>query len=238
MTYHYHAWDSVGYLLVNGPPSSGKSTLFKLLNELCFRPFNTDNTSSAVVFRTLHSYGGTFLFDEAERLRDTKSPDIWKSIRSCWQDTSRAVLLLDLKKIGDTFKAIGFQVYGPKAIACINGVLPALQSRCIEIHTQRAGKNSPKPKRSMEDTDWQSIRDDLHVLSLDHGDDWLHAAKCRDVGKTLNGRDWEVWQPLLSIGAFFESAVLGAWLNRLRNSLRTTSSKRRTNEHRKLTKHY
>jgi len=76
MTYHYHAWSSVGYLLVNGPPASGKSTLFRLLNELCYRPFSTDNTSSAVVFRTLHSYGGTFLFDEAERLRDTRSPDI------------------------------------------------------------------------------------------------------------------------------------------------------------------
>jgi len=46
MTYHYHAWSSVGYLLVNGPPASGKSTLFRLLSELCYRPFSTDNTSS------------------------------------------------------------------------------------------------------------------------------------------------------------------------------------------------
>jgi len=168
-----------------------------------------------VVFRTLHSYGGTFLFDEAERLRDTRSPDILEINSILLAGYKSGGTATRLEKIGDGFKAVGFQVYGPKAIACINGVLPALQSRCIEIRTQRHKNDSPKPKRSWDSTNWESIRDDLHVLSINHGDDWLRAAKCRDVGKRLNGRDWELWQPLLSIGAFIEAGGIEGLVDNL-----------------------
>ena len=206
VTYHYHAWQSIGYLLVNGPPSSGKSTLFRLMRELVYRPFSTDNISAAAIYRTLHSSGGTLLFDEAERLRDTKSPEIAEINSMLLAGYQRGRSATRLEKVGEGFKTVSFQVFGPKAIACINGVPPALQTRCIEIATQRAGKHSPKPKRSMESTDWHSMRDDLHILSLDHGDDWLHAARRRDVGASINGRDYELWQPLLAMAAWLEDA--------------------------------
>lgn len=208
-SYVYHAWDSVGYLLVNGPASSGKSTIFNVLNRLTFRPMKTDNVSAAAIYRTLNSYGGTLLFDEAERLRDTKSPDIVEINSMLLAGYQRGRGATRLEKIGDGFKTVNYNVYGPKAVACINGVLSALQTRCIEISTQRAAKSSPKPKRSMDETDWQTLRDDLHVLAIDHGDAWLAAAKRRDIGTELNGRDFEVWQPLLGIGAFFEDAGIG-----------------------------
>lgn len=208
-SYVYHAWNSVGYLLVNGPASSGKSTLFRLLKELCFRPMATDNVSAAAIYRTLHNYGGTLLFDEAERLRDTKSPDIVEINSMLLAGYQRGRGATRLEKIGDGFKTVNYNVYGPKAVACINGVLAALQTRCIEISTQRAGKDSPKPKRSMESTDWQALRDDLHLLAIDNGDRWIDASKRRDIGTRLNGRDFEVWQPLLSIAAFFEDAGVG-----------------------------
>jgi hypothetical protein len=206
LTYHYHAWQSIGYLLINGPAASGKSTLFRLLRELVYRPFPTDNISAAAIYRTLHSHGGTLLFDEAERLRDAKSPDIAEINSMLLAGYQRGRAATRLEKIGDGFKTVNYQVYGPKAIACINGVPPTLQTRCIEITTQRAGRDSPRPKRSMEMTDWQSMRDDLHVMSLDHGDDWLNAASRRDVGQSINGRDYELWQPLLAMASWLESA--------------------------------
>jgi hypothetical protein len=205
LTYHYHAWQSIGYLLVNGPASSGKSTLFRLLRELVYRPFSTDNISAAAIFRTLHANGGTMLLDEAERLRDTKSPDIAEINSMLLAGYQRDRAATRLEKIGDGFKTVNYQVFGPKAIACINGVPPTLQSRCIEIVTQRAAKDSLKPKRSMESTDWQSIRDDLHVMSIDYGDDWIQASRRRDVGQSINGRDYELWQPLLALASWFES---------------------------------
>ncbi len=206
LTYVYHAWDSVGYLLVNGPTGSGKSTLFSILKALSFRPMATDNVSAAAIYRTLHNYGGTLLFDEAERLRDTKSPDIVEINSMLLAGYQRGRGATRLEKIGDGFKTVSYNVYGPKAIACINGVLSALQTRCIEIRTQRAANDSPKPKRTMDETDWQSLRDDLHVLAIDNGPAWLVASKRRDIGEKLNGRDFELWQPLLAIAAFFQDS--------------------------------
>ena len=206
LTYLYHAWPSVGYLLVNGPASSGKSTIFNVLKLLAYRPMATDNVSAAAIYRTLHNYGGTLLFDEAERLRDTRSPDVSDVNSMLLAGYQRGRGATRLEKIGDSFVTKSYNVYGPKAIACINGVVPALQTRCIEIATQRAAKDSPKPKRSLEDTDWQGLRDDLHVLTINNGPAWVEAARRRDIGKSLNGRDFEVWQPLLAIGAWFEKA--------------------------------
>ena len=152
--------------------NSGKSTLFRVLRELVYRPFPTDNISAAAIYRTLHSCGGTLLFDEAERLRDTRSPDIAEINSMLLAGYQRGRAATRLEKIGDGFKTVNYQVYGPKAIACINGVSPPLQSRCIEIHTQRVSKSSPKPKRSMDEIEWQAIRNRLHIFTLNHG------AKC------------------------------------------------------------
>jgi hypothetical protein len=205
LTYHYHAWQSFPYLLVNGPASSGKSTLFRVLRELVYRPFPTDNISAAAIYRTLNSNGGTLLFDEAERLREARSPDVAEINSMLLAGYQRGRGATRLEKIGDGFKTVSYQVYGPKAIACINGVSPVLQSRCIEVQTQRAAKDSLKPKRPIESTDWQAIRDDLHIVTLEHGEDWIHAASRRDVGQQINGRDYELWQPILSIAAWLES---------------------------------
>ncbi len=66
-------------------------------------------------------------------------------------------------------------MYGPKALACIAGLPPALASRCIPVMMFRAGPDFPKPKRRI-DADpqvWQGLRDDLHALALEHGATWL-----------------------------------------------------------------
>jgi hypothetical protein len=206
LSYSYHAWSAVPYLLVNGPAGSGKSTLFEILKMLTFRPMATDNISAAAIFRTLHNFGGTLLFDEAERLRDTKSESVVEINSMLLAGYQRGRGATRLEKIGDGFKTVSFNVYGPKAIACINGVLPALQTRCIEIRTHRASGDSPKPKRVTTETDWQSLRDALHVLAIENGPAWLAASTRRDIGQRLNGRDFELWQPLLAIASFFQDA--------------------------------
>ena len=43
-----------------------------------------------------------------------------------------------LEKVGDGFQTVSFEVFGPKCLACINGLPPALASRSIVVPMFRA----------------------------------------------------------------------------------------------------
>jgi hypothetical protein len=113
-----------------------------------------------------------------------------------------------LEPVGDTFRPVSFDVYGPKAIACIAGVPPVLATRCITVMMFRAGPDSPKPKRRIdaEPTEWQSLRDEMHSLALVHGPAWLELSRQLAVcPQGIHGRNFELWQPLLALASWIES---------------------------------
>lgn len=209
MTYGYPIWPAVPYLFVGGPLGSGKSTVFAVLNQLVFRPLSSSNMTAPSVFRTLHERGGTLLLDEAERLRQS-TPDMQELLSVLLAGYKRGGSATRLEAVGDTFRPVSFDVYGPKALACIAGLPPALASRCISITMFRAGPDSPKPRRRADaDSAWQRIRDDLHILALEYGHTWRQVAQQTDVcPPELAGRDFELWQPLLTLAAWLDG--LGA----------------------------
>ncbi len=208
LTYCYQAWPAVPYLFVNGPLGSGKSRVFEILARLVFRSLSSSNMTAAALFRTLHNYGGTLLLDEAERLKQTTMPDVGEILSMLLAGYKRGGQATRLEPIGDNgFKTVGFDVYGPKALACIAGLPPALASRCITVPMFRAAPRSEKPRRRI-DADpggWQRLRDDLHALALDHGPTWLDLAERTDVCPAMSGRDFELWQPLLALASWIES---------------------------------
>src|SRR5262249_26297222 len=107
----------------------------------------------------------------------------------------------------DSFRMLSFDVYGPKVLACIAGLPPVLASRCIPIMMFRAGENSPKPKRRIDEdpAEWQSLCDDLHALALEHGPTWIELAQDCDVCPAgINARNLELWQPLLVLARWIE----------------------------------
>jgi hypothetical protein len=72
----------------------------------------------------------------------------------------------------------------------------------------RAGPDSPKPKRRIdaEPAGWQSLRDDLHVLALEHGLAWLDLSRRSEVcPHDIHGRSFELWQPLLALAEWVQS---------------------------------
>ena len=142
LTYCYQAWDAIPYLYVGGPHSSGKTRVFEILERLVFRPLATSNLTAPALFRSLHDRGGTLLLDEARRLKQP-TPD---------QQELLGMLLAGYKRGGqatrletDTFRMVTFDVYGPKALACIAGLPPTLASRSITLMMFRAGPGSPNP---------------------------------------------------------------------------------------------
>lgn len=205
LSYGYPAWDAVPYLYVGGPLGSGKSRVFEILLRLIFRPLASSNLTGPALFRTLHNQGGTLLFDEAERLRQTASPEVGELMSMLLAGYRRGGQATRLEPVGDTYKPVGFDVFGPKAMACISGLPPALASRSIALMMFKAGPESPKPRRRVDaDSEgWQQLRDDLHALAMNTN--WLQLADRRDVCPEMSGRDYELWQPQMALAAWIEA---------------------------------
>ena len=207
LTYCYQAWDALPYLFVGGPLGSGKSRVFEILSRLVFRPLSSSNLTSPALFRTLHNQGGTLLFDEAERLKETKAPDVVEIQSMLLAGYKKGGQATRLEAHGDSFRTVAFDVYGPKALACIAGLPAALLSRCITVIMFRAPPGSDKPRRRIDadPAGWQQLRDDLHSLALEHGPTWLELADRTDVCPSMSGRDFELWQPLLALASWIEA---------------------------------
>ncbi len=207
LTYAYPVWSAVPYLSIGGPLSSGKSRVFEVLSPVIQNPLHSSNLTAPCLFRTLHAQGGTLLLDEAERLRD-RTPDAGEIRSVLLSGYKRGAQAHRLEKAGDSFVPVSFDVYGPKAIAGISGLPAALASRCVKIMMFRAGKNSPKPKRRIDPNAgmWSDLRDDLHAMALTMGASFITAALWQPSCEKLNGRDLEVWQPLLAMAKLVEGA--------------------------------
>ena len=205
LSYLYPVFDAAPYLYVGGPLGSGKSRLFEVLDRLVFRPLPTSSLTGPALFRTLHDRGGTLLLDEAERLR-YPGPEQGELLSMLLAGYKRHGQAIRLEPVGDTFRSVSFDVYGPKALACVAGLPPALASRCITLRMFRAAPGSPKPRRRIdaEPDIWRRLRDDLHALALSNGPVWLTLPARTDVCPSMPGRAFELWQPLLSLAAYLE----------------------------------
>ncbi len=216
LTYCYHAWPAVPYLHLGGPLGSGKSRFFEILARLVFRPLVSSNLTAPSLFRTQHSRGGVLLLDEAERLKRTQDPDVGEILAMLLAGYKAGGCALRLEPLGESgFKTVTFDVFGPKALACVAGLPPALASRTIPITMFRAAPGSPKPKRRIDadPSGWQRLRDDLHALALKNGPTWLSLAdRTGVVPAGLSGRDYKLWQPLLSLASWIEVAGAGGLL--------------------------
>ncbi|MCC6127394.1 MAG: hypothetical protein IT426_20745 [Pirellulales bacterium] len=208
LSYCFQNLGAVPYLYLGGPTGSGKSRVIEILSRLVFRSVSSSNMTGPALFRTLHSYGGILLLDEAERLKQSNDPSMGEILSMLLAGYKRGGKATRLEPIGENgFKTVHFDVFGPKALACIAGLPPALASRCITMMMFRSPPGSEKPQRGI-DADpaaWQSLRDDLHALAMEHGAVWLELPRNVEVCPKMSGRDFELWQPILALAAWIES---------------------------------
>lgn len=219
LSYCFQAFDAVPYLSIGGPAGSGKSRVFELLGQLVLRPLSTSNVSNPALFRSLHAFGGVALLDEAERLRESRSPDVQELLSSLLAGYRRGGCATRCEAAGDgQFVMRHFNVFGPKACACINELPPTLASRCLSVQMFRSPPGSPKPKLRVEaDAErWQTLRDAMYCLAMEHGSEWLALPARQDVVPEMSGRNFELWQPLLSIAAWLEDRGARGMLDLLR----------------------
>jgi len=198
LSYCYPVFAAVPYLYLAGPAGSGKTRTMDLIGRMVFRPMFSSNTTAANVFRSLHARGGTLLLDEAERLKDDRSPDVAETTSILLSGYRRGGRASRLEPSGDSFRSVSFDVYGPKLLACIRGLPPALSSRCISVRLSRAPSGSPRASRSLDDSpaEGQAVRDLLHCWMLEHASQLFDTPA---PASTLANRDAERWEPLLRI---------------------------------------
>jgi hypothetical protein len=219
LSYVFPVFDAVPYLAVGGPAGSGKSRVFELLGQVVLRPLLTSNLSNPALFRSLHAFGGVALLDEAERLRDSRSPEVQELMSSLLAGYRRGGCATRCEAAGDgKFVMRHFTVFGPKALASINEVPPTLATRCLPVQMFRSPPGSRKPRLRVEaDAQrWQGLRDALHTLAMEHGSEWLDLPARQDVVPEMSGRNFELWQPLLSIAAWLEDRGARGMLDLLR----------------------
>lgn len=200
MTYVYPALPAVPYVYLAGPPNSGKTRTMDVISRMVFRPLMAGNVSAASIFRTRHAYGGVMLLDEAERMGDSRSPDVAEIQSILLLAYRRDGRVLRMEPSGDTFRTVSFDVYGPTVIGAIRGMPPALASRCITVRLLRASKSDPQTERSLDDSPNEAIAilDALHCWALEYG---YQAISTATPSSSLANRDAELWGPLLRIVA-------------------------------------
>lgn len=142
------------------------------------------------------------LLDEFERSDSEQMQELNNLSLAGYKANGRATRL---EKVKDTFVPRDYCVYGPKCFAGIDGLNPVLSSRCITICTERVGPKSPKPKRLIDAYDWQTIRDDLHCMAVEHGSEWRRIGAAGNFGQSLTGRNFEIWRPVMTMAEFFDT---------------------------------
>jgi hypothetical protein len=145
----------------------------------------------------------------SERLRD-RTPDVGELLSILLAGYKRGGQATRMERAGDNFTPMSFDVYGPKAIAGISNLPSALASRCIPILMFRAARDSLVPKRRIDPTAplWAELRDDLHCMALAHGASLPGMACWQPDCAGLNGRDLELWLPILAMAKLVEDTGL------------------------------
>ena len=206
LTYFPPAFRAVPYLFLNGPPTTGKTRVLEVLDELTFRPLRTANTTAPLIFRTLHGRGGTLLLDEAERLGNRRDPTQGELTELLNAGYKRGGQASRMEQVGDNFRPVSFDVYGPKALANIAGLPPATLTRCVVVRMTKAADGAPQPAEKLAAVGggWRQLRDALHALALDR------AAEVKEAGPSIVGgltnRAAELWGPLFALAELCERA--------------------------------
>ena len=213
-TFCYQRFPVAPYLCFTGGKGSGKTTAVSVLKQLVFNPIPVSAASEAYIFRRLDKMGGCLLYDEAEDLSRAyrESTDLWKMLLSGTKPGSPVG-----RCVGDDHRTKAFHVFGPKALASIKMIPDTLLSRCISTEMLRCDNQSEKadgkPDAVEHQEFWQSLRDRLYRVWLDHGHVLRVLPTAEQVSPPkLQAREREVWLPLFQMAKSLEGLGVGGGL--------------------------
>ena len=199
LSYVYPLFPVIPYLELNAEKGSGKTKLLELFCNMGFNGDLTTNHTEATFFRSIDGKKGLMGIDEYEPISNKTTDSTERAIeRSLNAGYKRGAKIPRNEKSGESYILRYYDVYCPKIIAGISGILlPSLKSRCISPIILRTNNSQGKKYPKYDEPIWQKIRDNCVIWALDN---WKAIEKMYySLDVKFNNRDGEKWKPLLSI---------------------------------------
>lgn len=202
MTYIYVLFQVIPYLWINGEKGTGKSTIMKLLNKLCFNPLFCSNINPANIFRQIDNDGSTIILDEFEKMYGEEKQEIVKLLNQGFNKDGVVP-----RCVGQNNQIKKFRSFSPKIMGGITNIDDVLFERCIKYTTERIKNIKITKYRENKETEKEIdyIVQDLYIFGLVYAEKIKKIYDNIDVefkGKTF--REDDLWNPLLCIAKIID----------------------------------
>lgn len=202
-TYMFPLFSTYGYLIISGEKGAGKGTFLDLMSKLCWNSSNKlISPSESTLFRVISSQKPTLIIDEYHRLVKSGVGNAIESILESGYEKGGAVSRTSTVKIKDETKHVVdlYDVYCPKILATRTPV--EADDKGIKFIITKLFGDSTYARRKTEiniDPFFDSVRNDLLKWVIKNQQ--LVTAQYNSIEPTrqLNGRDFNVWLPILAI---------------------------------------
>jgi len=193
-TYFFQVFKVYAILIIFGPGETGKTRLLKTIVFMSRVGFVITDPSEASLFRSISALRPTLGIEEHVLGREV----LYALIRSCYKAGTKVPRI---EKGRDGFFLLSFfETFAPLVFATTEDFTKKLNARYILVRMKKAPDPNPE-RRDPEPYDFEEIRDKLYIASLLQANEvydvFTHGLK--DVKKEFQGRDWEIWGPILTI---------------------------------------
>jgi len=247
-TYFHHLFNCFPYHYIGGVKRSGKTKDLMLHYCLAFNAVFSNNMSTASIYRLIQNARATLLIDETEKLS-------YKGQMSERTLEFRSILLSGYKKGGKAYRVEkgqrerlepqAFEVYGPKAVANIQGLEDVMADRCKTTILRRS-RNCRIINLEVDENSkhWSELRNQLYVFFLTYWreikeiyDEIASLSELSELNEQVNlkentlskkdfellvGRELELWKPILTLAVFFQRK--NVFISKFTNPLNSLSS--------------
>jgi hypothetical protein len=193
-TYFAQVFPAFPQLHFVGSVSSGKTRAGLTVARAARRGLSTTDTSEASIFRIAEGVGATLLID-----------DVWgEGAKIAHLTYKKGVSVPRVEKgAGERLRLRLFETYCPTVYTGVELPIEHKRSRAIVVSMRKAPDPNPEG-RDPEPRDFEDIRRELYICELTQFPEVRRkfnelARRRRELG--LEGRDFEVWGPLLAVAA-------------------------------------
>ena len=194
LSYLHDAVDILPILTITSPDQEcGKTTLLKMVFNLCNRPVSASNISAAAIYRIIGEDCPCLTLDEADSYM--QEDEAMRGIINSGHERQMAFVI---RVINDKGNVGRFPTWCPKAIAMIGLPRRTILSRSIHIRIERKDKGTKLEKlRRKHYAQFEDLRRKIAKLA----NDIRERVKGFETDDQLGNRTGDNWDPLLAIAS-------------------------------------